>query len=153
VGSTNLAEAVGDVAWERLLRWHDDMIRGLIGQGGGQIVNTTGDGFFAAFDAARPAIETAVAVQRALRDHRDATGFALPVRIGLHTADATQRGADYSGIGVHVAARIGALAAGGEILASGSTLAEVGTVATESCRSETIRGVTKPVEVASVSWR
>ena len=28
VGSTNLAEALGDAAWERLLRWHDDTLRG-----------------------------------------------------------------------------------------------------------------------------
>ena len=53
VGSTNLAEALGDQAWERLLRWHDDMLRRLVASGGGEIVNSTGDGFFVAFDSAR----------------------------------------------------------------------------------------------------
>ena len=99
VGSTALAEALGDASWERLLRWHDDTLRGVIAKAGGEIVNSTGDGFFAAFDDARRGIDCAIAIQRALRDHRDDTGFAIPVRIGLHTADANRRGADYSGIG------------------------------------------------------
>jgi class 3 adenylate cyclase len=40
------------------------------------------------------------------------------VRIGVHSAEANRRGDDYSGVGVHVAARIAALAGGGEILFS-----------------------------------
>jgi class 3 adenylate cyclase len=153
VGSTSLAEALGDDAWERLLRWHDDMLRTLIGRAGGQIVNSTGDGFFVAFDSAQTAVETAIAVQRALRDHRERTGFALQVRIGLHTSEATQRGADYSGLGVHVAARIGGLATGGEILATSATLEQAGDVATTDARSVTVRGVATAVEIATIPWR
>jgi class 3 adenylate cyclase len=153
VGSTSLAEALGDDAWERLLRWHDDMLRTLIGRAGGEIVNSTGDGFFVAFDSAETAVETAIAVQRALRDHRERTGFALQVRIGLHTSEATQRGADYSGLGVHVAARIGALATGGEILATAATLEGAGDVPTTDARSVTVRGVATAVEIATIPWR
>jgi class 3 adenylate cyclase len=153
VGSTSLAEALGDDAWERLLRWHDDMLRTLIGRAGGEIVNSTGDGFFVAFDSAETAVETAIAVQRALRDHRERTGFALQVRIGLHTSEATQRGADYSGLGVHVAARIGALATGGEILATSATLEGAGDVPTTDARSVTVRGVATAVEIATIPWR
>jgi class 3 adenylate cyclase len=153
VGSTNLAEALGDQAWERLLRWHDDMLKGLVAAGHGEIVNSTGDGFFAAFDDARAAVDTAISIQRALVGHRDATGFALSVRIGLHTADANRRGADYSGKGVHVAARVGALASGGEILASAGTLAESGDPPTTDARTAPIRGVTDPVDLAAVVWR
>ena len=126
VGSTNLAEAIGDEAWERVLRWHDDALRTVIAEGGGTIVNTTGDGFFAAFRSARQGVDTAIAIQRALVAGRD-TVFVVPsVRIGLHTAEATVRGSDYSGKGVHVAARVGALAGGGEILATAAVLAEAG---------------------------
>ena len=152
VGSTRLAEALGDDTWERLLRWHDDTSRGLISHGGGVVVNSTGDGFFAAFESARSAIETAIAIQRAMRDYRDGSGVELRVRIGLHTSDATQRGADYSGLGVHVAARIGALAGGGEIVASAATLEQAGDVGRSSVRSEAVRGVTTPVDVATVAW-
>jgi class 3 adenylate cyclase len=153
VGSTSLAEALGDDAWERLLRWHDDMLRTLVGRAGGQIVNSTGDGFFVAFDSAQTAVETAIAVQRVLRDHRERTGFALQVRIGLHSSEATQRGADYSGLGVHVAARVGALATGGEILATSATLEHAGDVATTDLRSVTVRGVATAVEIATIAWR
>lgn len=152
VGSTTLAEALGDQAWERLLRWHDDTLRGLVAGGGGEIVNSTGDGFFAAFESARSGIECAISIERALRDHRERTGFAISVRIGLHTAEANRRGNDYSGRGVHVAARVSALAQGGEILATAETLADAGGVATSDVRQEPVKGVAEPVSLAAVSW-
>jgi class 3 adenylate cyclase len=153
VGSTNLAEAMGDDAWEHLLRWHDDTLRSLFVRHGGEVVNHTGDGFFAAFDSSRRAVECAVAVQRALAEHRRTHGFAPAVRIGVHASEANRRGDDYSGKGVHVAARIAALAGGGEILASAQTAAE----ASQWCsvsepRTVELKGVSGDVEVVSVSW-
>ena len=153
VGSTTLAEALGDDAWERLLRWHDDTLRGLVAKHRGQIVNSTGDGFFVAFDGAAPAVACAMAIQQALAAQRETSGFAPPVRIGLHSADATQRGDDFSGIGVHVAARVGALATGGEILVSSEVLADAGPLATSELREVSVKGVAAPVSVASVAWR
>jgi class 3 adenylate cyclase len=153
VGSTTLAEALGDAAWERLLRWHDDTLRALFASGGGEIVNSTGDGFFVAFETARRGIDCAISVQRALRDHRLATGFAIAVRIGLHTAEANRRGADYSGMGVHVAARVAALAAGEEILATAETLAEAGDdVTTLGRREAAVRGANAKVSLAAIGW-
>jgi class 3 adenylate cyclase len=152
VGSTALAEALGDADWERLLRWHDDTLRRVIATVGGEIVNSTGDGFFAAFDDARRGIDCAIAIQRALRAHRDDTGFAIAVRIGLHTADANRRGADYSGMGVHVTARVTALAVGGEIVATSDVVADAGEVATTDVREVAVKGVSAPIQVASISW-
>ncbi len=152
VGSTNLAEALGNEAWERVLRWHDDLLRGLVANAGGEIVNSTGDGFFVAFDSARQGIDCAVSIQRALRDHRDSTGFAPSVRIGVHSAEANRRGTDYSGMGVHVAARVAALAGGGEILATDETLVEAGDVPTADAREARVKGVTAPLNLASITW-
>jgi len=152
VGSTNLAEALGNESWERLLRWHDDVLREIVGTSGGVVVNSTGDGLFVAFDSAAQAIDCARSIQRALADHRHDSGFALSVRIGLHTAEANRRGEDYSGIGVHVASRVVALASGGEILATADTLAEAGDVNASELREATVKGVTAPVSVSSVSW-
>ena len=81
-----------------------------------------------------------------------ATGFALSVRIGLHTAEANRRGDDYSGKGVHVAARVAALAGGGEILATAETLAEAGNVPASEARTTPIRGVGDSMQVATVIW-
>ena len=75
-------------------------------------MRTTGDGFFVTFDDPASAIACAVAIQQALAEHRREQGFSPTVRIGLHRAEATKEGTDWSGKGVHAAARIGALAAG-----------------------------------------
>jgi class 3 adenylate cyclase len=152
VGSTRLAEALGDDSWERILRWHDDKIRELARKSGGEVVNSTGDGFFVAFESAASAIECARSIQQTLTDHRDESGFALTVRIGLHTAEANRRGDDYSGMGVHVAARVTALAEAGQILATSDTLAEAGDARTVDPREAEVKGVTAPVAVASVVW-
>jgi class 3 adenylate cyclase len=151
-GSTKLAEALGNQAWEWLLRWHDEMLRVEVARQGGRIVHSTGDGFFVAFDTASQAIRSAIAIQRALSSHAETSGFAPPVRIGLHAADATQRGEDFSGVGVHVAARIAALAGGGEILASAEALAEAHDVTALDAREVNIRGVSEPVAVATIVW-
>ena len=94
-------------------------------------------------------MDAAIAIQRTLRDH---PGFAPSVRIGLHGAEATRRGTDYSGMAVHIAARIGGLAGSGEILASAETLAEAGTVATSGSRVTPVKGATAPITVTTIDW-
>ena len=152
VASTNLAEAMGDEAWEHVLRWHDDTLRALFVDHGGEVVNSTGDGFFVAFDSASSAIACAKAVQWALAEQRRTHGFAPAVRIGLHSAAATRRGSDYSGKDVHVAARIAAIARGGEILASATTAALAEPRTMTNPRTVSLKGVSGDVEVVSVAW-
>ena len=152
VGSTNLVEVMGDEAWETLLRWHDQTLRGLFVAHQGEEVVATGDGFFVGFDSPDAAVTCAVAIQRTLAEHRVKHGFAPQVRIGLHASDATQVGTNFRGKGVHEAARIAALAGGGEILASTDTVA--GTrFSFGGARHETLKGITEPVEVVTVEWR
>ena len=152
VGSTTLAEALGDAAWERLLRWHDETLRRHIAAGGGEVVNSTGDGFFAAFATSRRAIDCAIDLQQALRDHQESIGFAPPIRIGVHTADANRRGHDYSGIGVHVAARVGALAGAGEIVVTIDTLEDAGLPGEGAAEEVAIKGVSGTIRVCRVPW-
>ncbi len=152
VGSTRLAEALGNVAWERLLQWHDRTLGSLIERGRGRVISGTGDGFFAAFETAVDAVESARSIQHALAEQRRQTGFALDVRIGLHTAEANRRGSDYSGMGVHVAARIAAIAQAGEIVASEATIAEAGAPGATDQRTARLKGVSEPVAVASIAW-
>jgi class 3 adenylate cyclase len=152
VASTALAELLGDEAWEQLLRWHDETLRSIFARVGGEVVNSTGDGFFVVFDEAKAAVDAAVGIQRALADHRRTSGAAITVRIGLHTADASRRGNDYSGMGVHVAARVAAMAGGGEVLATESTLAESGFMDHAPLREASLRGVSAPVRVATIGW-
>jgi class 3 adenylate cyclase len=153
VASTNIAAAIGDEAWEHLLRWHDDTLRSVFIEHGGEVVNSTGDGFFVAFDSAGAAIACATAVQRALAEQRRTHGFAPAVRIGVHSAAATRRGSDYSGKEVHVAARIAALAGGGEILASAQTTAAAGPQPRAEPRTVSLKGVSGDIEVVPIAWK
>ena len=152
VDSTKYAEFLGNDQWERLLRWHDDKLRELVAKHGGEIVNSTGDGFFVAFDSARQGIECARSIQRALAEHRQGSGFAISVRIGLHSAEANRRGSDYSGVGVHLASRVASVAGGGEIVATTDTLDEAGESARSDRREVSLKGVSAAVSVESVTW-
>lgn len=153
VGSTALVEAIGDEAWHDLLHWHDEALRRCFKENAGEEVDHTGDGFFAAFPDARAALACAVSIQRKLADHRRDHGFAPRVRIGLHAAEATRVRDDYEGAGVHAAARIGALADGGEILVSVDTVRGIAGIALGEARDVSLKGLAKPVRVARVDWR
>jgi class 3 adenylate cyclase len=152
VSSTNLVEAMGDEAWESLLGWHDQTLRKLFTNHCGEEVKQIGDGFFVAFDDATDAMECAVQIQRQLGEHRKQHGFAPQVRIGLHQAEATRKGQDYGGKGVHTAARIGALAQGGEIIASTQVIENASRhrFPVSEHRSVSLKGVSEPAEVVSV---
>jgi class 3 adenylate cyclase len=151
VKSTNLAEALGDEAWNSLLSWHDQTLRAMFAAHQGQEVVTTGDGFFVGFDSAEAALTCAISIQRTLADHRRAHGFAPQVRIGVHSADATQVGRNYTGKGVHEAARIASLAEGGEILTSRQTVSD--RILVGEPRTVTLKGITEPVEIVTVHWQ
>jgi class 3 adenylate cyclase len=154
VTSTDLIGLIGDDAWSELLRWHDRELRAAFAEHRGEEVNHTGDGFFVAFEQAGDAIECAVDVQRRLARHRREHGFAPSVRIGLHSAEATREGRNYSGQGVHVAARVGAAALSGEILATTSMLKAAGVVRfpQSESRSLTLKGVREATEAVSIDW-
>ena len=151
VDSTRLLGTLGSEKWKRLLARHDALVRGAIAESGGEVVKHTGDGFFASFENAKGAIEAALGIQRALA----AEIVAPDVRVGVHAGEAfrTGDGSDYGGEGVHVAARIGAAAAAGEVLVSTETLGSGTTFRVSQPRSERLKGLEEPVEVVAVDWR
>ncbi|MEX2245937.1 MAG: adenylate/guanylate cyclase domain-containing protein [Dehalococcoidia bacterium] len=151
--STNLIEALGDAAWDNLLRWHDGTMRALFAAHGGEEVKHQGDGFFVAFRTTRTAVDCAIAIQRGLDAHRRTTGFSPEVKVGLHVAEAIVRDDDYFGIGVNEAARIAAQARAGEIIVTQTTLDETPGVDAVDVRALTLKGIATPVQVASIVWR
>lgn len=119
--STPLNERLGDATWVRVLAAHDSLVRGRIERYRGQVVKTSGDGFMAAFRDAEAACRAAVGIQKDLRRTLDPmlrVVAPIRVRIGIHTGTVITKGGDYFGRNVAMAARVGALATGGEILAS-----------------------------------
>jgi class 3 adenylate cyclase len=151
VDSTKLVEVLGEEKWRKLLTWHDRRLRGLIELAGGEVIKQTGDGYFAAFQTPAAAVEAAAGIQRALDEHEP---LAPDVRIGMHTGGAFHKeDADYAGQGVHMAARIGALAGGGEILASRDSLDGGTRFGLSEPRLETLKGFDEPIELVAVDWR
>jgi class 3 adenylate cyclase len=152
VGSTRLLETLGNEKWKRLLTRHNELLRERIVESGGEVVQQTGDGFFAAFENPKAAVEAAIAIQRAL----DGEIVAPDVRIGAHTGGAFEGDGDnrFGGDAVHLAARIGAAAGAGEILVSCETLDGVGSgLRLSEPRSEVFKGFEDPVDVVAVDWR
>jgi class 3 adenylate cyclase len=112
VGSTEQAAVLGDRVWKQRLDRHDEAVERQLVRFGGRLVKTTGDGALSTFDGPARAIHCALAI-------RDAVGrLDLELRAGLHIGEVERRGEDVSGIAVHLAQRIQALAAIGEILVS-----------------------------------
>jgi class 3 adenylate cyclase/pimeloyl-ACP methyl ester carboxylesterase len=112
VDSTARAAALGDTAWRRLLDRHDKISQSTVADCGGRLVKGTGDGVLATFDAPGRGLRCADTLRSALSD------AGIAIRAGVHTGEVELRGGDVSGIGVHIAARVAALAGSGELLAS-----------------------------------
>jgi len=151
VDSTKLVEVLGEDKWRKLLTWHDRRLRELIEEAGGEVIKHTGDGYFAAFQTPAAALEAATRIQRALDEHEP---LAPDVRIGLHTGGAFHKDDnDYAGQGVHIAARVGAFAKGGEILVTGESIDGSSRFRVSEPRGVTLKGFDDPVEVVAVDWR
>jgi pimeloyl-ACP methyl ester carboxylesterase len=112
VASTQRAAELGDARWRELLATYQAGVRRQLGRFGGREVKTLGDGCLATFDGPARAIHCGHAITQAARS------LGLDVRIGLHCGEVERMGEDVGGIAVHIAARVGALADGGEVLVS-----------------------------------
>ena len=112
VDSTARAAALGDCLWAQVLDRHDAIARSAIESCGGRFVKETGDGVLAVFDAPARGIECAKRLRSAL------SHAGIAIRAGIHTGEVELRGEDVSGIGVHIAARVAAMAGAGELLVS-----------------------------------
>jgi class 3 adenylate cyclase len=151
--STALLAKVGDEQWSEILRWHDSTLRRLFDRFDGQEIKQRGggDGFFVAFTSADAALDCAGAIQQAMAEGSRDRGLPVRVRVGVHEAEATRSVDDYGGRGVHEAARVAALARGGEVLVSARTLESAGARhRVFGTRSATLKGLADPVTVASL---
>jgi class 3 adenylate cyclase len=118
VDSTRRAAQMGDRDWHALLDAHDAVVRSQLSRFRGREVNTSGDGFLAMFDGPQRAIRCAMAIRDAMQ------ALGIQVRAGLHTGECEVRGDDIGGIGVHIGARVSALAGANDVLVS-STLRDL----------------------------
>lgn len=111
VDSTGQAARLGDRRWRERLAAHDRLVRDELHRHRGREIKTMGDGFLALFDGPARAVRFGCAA----RDGLAAVGVS--VRVGIHTGEVTVDG-DVTGIAVHIAQRVQARAAPGEVLVS-----------------------------------
>ena len=91
---------------------HFVALRAAVEGGGGEVFSMMGDGIAAAFPSVDSAVWAAISAQRELPE------IGLAVRMGIHTGEVVRLGDDFRGRSVNRAARIMAVAHGGQILLS-----------------------------------
>jgi predicted ATPase/class 3 adenylate cyclase len=124
-GSTRLWEQEA-ARMPAALAGHDALLRAAVEGNRGNIVKTTGDGIYAAFDDPLDAVHATIQLQQALSDSTATNGIAFRVRCGLHLGVVEQRDGDLFGSPVNRAARIMGAAHGSQVLLSQAVADHVG---------------------------
>jgi class 3 adenylate cyclase len=147
VGSTEQLTAVSDEHWGHQLDVHDQVSDTLLARYGGQRVNHTGDGIFALLDSPTKAARCALELVSALAMR------GIRIRAGVHVGECERRGEEWSGLAVHVGARIGAMAGPGEVLTSRTVrdLSAGSGLQFKSLGAHRIKGISEDTEVFQVS--
>ncbi len=114
VDSTVWAAAAGDRQWRAVLDEFDVTVTRLLARHDGILVKMTGDGILARFTAPAQGVRCASAMVAA------ASSSGHELRAGLHAGEVELRGDDIGGLAVHIASRISAMAAAGEVLVTGT---------------------------------
>ena len=149
MASTETASRLGDAAWHDLLAELNYSARRDLERFRGREVQTPGDGLLAVFDGATRAVRCALALVDGAR------ALGLSVRVGVHTGEYEQVGAEIRGIAVHVASRVMASAGGDEVRVSGATasLVELDDVDLRPLGPHQLKGVARPVDLVAVERR
>src|SRR5947208_849337 len=113
VGSSDLADQLGDRRWREVLARHHALVRRQLKRFNGRELDTAGDGFFAAFTKPAEGIRCAAAISDSLLE------LGIQVRAGLHVGEAEIFGSKLSGLTVHIAARTMGAAGPGDVLVTG----------------------------------
>jgi class 3 adenylate cyclase len=112
VDSTVTATVMGDARWRTLIQEHHRAARAVVARYRGEYVESTGDGLLATFDGPARAIRCAEELRTALAP------LGLRIRSGAHTGEITRTQSGVAGLGVHIAARVAAMADADEVWVS-----------------------------------
>ena len=112
VDSTATAATIGDAKWRKLIDEHDSVSKAIVARYRGEYVESTGDGLLATFDGPARAVRCAQALAEAVKP------LGVEIRAGAHTGEITQVEHGVAGLGVHVAARVAAMAGANEVWTS-----------------------------------
>lgn len=143
-GYTALTEAHGDLDAAELADTFSRAISDVAAARGAEVIKTIGDAVMVRHTDPSEAVALGLAAA-----HEVIAGHGFPaVRVGMHHGPAIARGGDWFGATVNLAARVAALAAGGEVLVTEAVREGVGQlegVEFESRGEQRIRNVALPV--------
>jgi class 3 adenylate cyclase len=148
VDSTKTAAEIGDAAWRQRLANHNRLVRRQLERFGGREVDTTGDGFLAAFTSAEAGLRAALSIQDVV------AAAGVQVRAAVHTGEVDiLASGDLRGIAVHEAARIMAAAPDGSVYTSAVSraLAMSSGLRFASAGTHTLKGIPDAVELFLVT--
>src|SRR5262247_447223 len=103
------------------LKGHQAVVLPMVGEFGGRVIDTAGDGMLAEFPSVLNAVECAVAIQRKMIERNSAIEpeRRMEFRIGINLGDVIYDSDRIFGDGVNVAARLEGIAEPGGICVSG----------------------------------
>ncbi len=145
-GFTALTEAHGDEEAVKLVEEFAEAVEAELPPVRGEHIKTIGDALMLRIPAPGDAVLLALRIANDLIAEHGAPA----VRVGLHHGPAVERNGDYFGASVNLAARVSALASGGEVLLTGQTAAlvpDLEGVLYESRGRQTLRNVAEPIEI------
>lgn len=154
VGSTELAEQLGDAAWHRMLADHRSLVRECVNEHEGVEIGTQGDGFLLRFSSPDAAVGCAIAIQRTMAGRRESGAFAPELRVGCHAGEVVADDNDLVGRVINLASRVTSAAAPSEILVTepvadhlspGIQIADRGLVP--------LKGFTQPRHLLAIDWQ
>jgi adenylate cyclase len=148
-GFTALTEAHGEEQAVQLVEEFAAAVQAELPRVDGEHVKTVGDALMLRVPDPADAVRLGLWITRnAISGHQ-----APSVRVGVNYGSAVERGGDYFGATINVAARVSALAAGGEVLVTGHAAAlapDLEGVLYESRGRQVLRNVAEPVEIFAV---
>lgn len=125
-GSTRLYDTLGDAAARVIVSQCLQLMSDVIHKYSGSIIKTIGDEIMCTFPAVEQAVDCCVEMQEAVHEDLSAINPGVPsgmsIRVGLHHGQAIEDGGDVFGDAVNVAARMAALAKGGQIITTESSV-------------------------------
>jgi class 3 adenylate cyclase/tetratricopeptide (TPR) repeat protein len=154
VGSTELANRIGPTPAEELRKEHFELLRKASSDAGGREVKNLGDGLMLVFNSSTAALDAAAAAQRAIAARNRRASIRFDVRIGVALGEVENEAGDYFGEAVVQAARLCALAEGGQVLLAEmvKAFASATTHGFVSLGGLELKGLPDPVAAHSLVW-
>jgi class 3 adenylate cyclase len=155
-GSVAQTSTYGDDEHVRLLGEHNELVRTALSLHDGREVKHTGDGIMAAFASVVAAVSFAIEVQRRIDERNSEAAIPFDVSIGISAGEPiTAEDGDLFGAAVQLAARLCGACSEGDIYVTPAVreLCMGKGVRFEDLGDLTLKGLSDPTRIFSVSWR